>query len=222
MKINFSYNPAKDAENYVWSVFKFSHISHGYVNLRDILLSGITNEKVRGFIENGKDVDEVRNNITDALGSDPERTEWENKAVQLSESWNELGDQIVFTLESLYGMDNPFDEVTVDLTTLPICPYNFKERQIYVSAKPSVQFQLRILLHELNHFFFYWKYAKDYSEKLGKEKFELLKESMTIFTNPEQKGKPNEEPLRKHFIENKVRIIDDVVKLGAEFLLSNS
>ncbi len=219
MQINFSYDPARDAENYVRAVFEFSYLSHGRVNLREELLSGITNDEIRGYIENGKDKDNVMNNVANALSSEAGRLECEAKAVQLSEAWDELGDQIVLTLESLYDMDNPFDEVTVDLTTLIICPYNFKERQIYVSAKPSVQFQLRILLHELNHFFFYWKYAKDYSEKLGKEKFELLKESMTIFTNPEQNGKPNEGPLRKHFIENKVRTIDEAVKLGTEFLL---
>jgi uncharacterized protein YndB with AHSA1/START domain len=89
-----------------------------------------------------------------------------------------------------------------------------------VHAKQGVHAQLRILSHELNHFLFYVVYFHDLSVKLGEDKFELLKESVTIFTSPEKDGKPDEEPLRKLYLEKHVRSLDEAVQIGAEFLMN--
>lgn len=45
---------------------------------------------------------------------------------------------------------------------------------------------------------------------------------MTIFTNPEQSGKPDEEPLRKLYIENHVRTLDKAIDIGTNYLLKHS
>lgn len=74
-------------------------------------------------------------------------------------------------------------------------------------------------MHELNHFMFYRYYLK-LRDKLGIEKFELLKESITLFTNPEREGKPDEAPLRRLFMGKSYKNMDEAIKDGATYLLS--
>jgi hypothetical protein len=59
----------------------------------------------------------------------------------------------------------------------------------------------RIILvakHELNHFMFFYYYPQ-LKEKLGEEKFEILKEALVIFTNPEGNDKPAVKKLENYF-----------------------
>lgn len=219
MKLTASYDPAMDAENHMRAIFDEAYLPHGYVGLKEKLLGMVEIEAVKVLLMNKGDRTETLNKIIAILAESQRRPELEDKARRLEEAWGSFGGQVIFQLEALYNRDWPFEAIHVVLTTLPICPYDFKARRIFVHAKPGIQSQLRILSHELNHFMFYVVYTKDLFEKLGKEKFELLKESMTIFTNPEQAGKPNEEPLRKLYLEKRVRNLDEAVRLGADYLL---
>jgi len=56
-------------------------------------------------------------------------------------------------------------------------------------------------------------------ETLGKERYELLKESLTFFSNPEQGGKPNEKPLRELFLSKVWGSLDEAIVAGTELLL---
>lgn len=219
MNFTATYDPAKDAENHVRAIFDAAYMTYGREGMREKLLLAVESDAVRATLSEGGEREGVLAKITELLANSPGRPLLEDKARKLEAAWAKLGGQVIFQLEALFNNDWPFEAVHVDLTTLPICPYDFKARQIFVHGAPGAQAQLRILSHELNHFMFYWVYAKDLMNKLGQEKFELLKESVTIFTNPEQVGKPNEEPLRKLYLEKHVRNLDGAVRLGAEYLL---
>lgn len=219
VNITVSYTPAKDAENHVHAIFDNVYNTYGRTRMKERLLTKVELDVVKKILETGENRDEALQAITTMFTDRSDRGALEQKAKDLEATWSKLGDQIVLQLEALYNQNCPFDIVHIDLTTLPICPYNFKEKQIFVHAAPGIQTQLRILSHELNHFFFYHVYSNDLGQKLGKEKFELLKESMTIFTNPEQGGKPDEEPLRKLYIKKRTRSLNEAVKIGSDFLL---
>jgi hypothetical protein len=219
MKLTVAYNPAKDAENHMKAIFDAAYMPYGQVDLPGKLLGMVANEAIKGLLAQKGDRADTLGKITDILAESQGRPELDEKARKLEEAWVKSGDQVIFQLETLFGRDWPFKAIGVTLTTLPICPYDFKARTIFVYATSGPQSQLRILSHELNHFLFYVVYANDLSSKLGKEKFELLKESVTIFTNPESAGKPHEEPLRKLYMEKGVRGLDEAVRIGAEFLL---
>lgn len=222
MKLTASYDPAKDAENHVRAILDAAYLPHGRVGFTEKLLGMVENENVKGVLARKGDRAEALGEITAILAESQDRQGLDEKACKLEDTWNSLGGQVLFQLEALYGRDWPFEGMHVHLTTLPLCSYDFKGRKIFVHAKQGVQGQLRILSHEMNHFLFYAAYANDLSARLGQEKFELLKESMTIFTNPEQAGKPNEEPLRKLYIEKRVRSLDEAVQLGTDFLLAET
>ncbi|MEK7606621.1 MAG: hypothetical protein AAB444_00250 [Patescibacteria group bacterium] len=220
MQLSATYEPVKDAENYIRAIFDAAYMPHGYVGLTEKLLGMIEIAEIKDILMRKGDRAETMEKITVLLAESHEGIALDERARQLEDAWGHLGDQVIFQLEVLYGREWPFEAVHVDLTTLPICPYDFKARRIFVNARLDVRCQLRILSHELNHFLFYAAYSNDLFEKLGREKFELLKESMTIFTNPEQVGKPNEEPLRKLYVDKGVMTIGEAVDAGVNFLLS--
>lgn len=218
MIFSASYDPARDAENYLHAIYDAAYLAHGREGMVERLLNMVEIEAIKNILTQKGNRDEASEKITSILSESRGRLDLERKAYELEEALARLGDQVTFQLAALYSHDWPFESIHIDLTTLPICPYDFKAKNIYVHAAPSSQAQLRILSHELNHFMFYEIYSKDLYTKLGREKFELLKESMTIFTNPEQTGKPNEEVLRKLFIEKGVRSISEAVEIGLGYL----
>lgn len=220
MKLSATYDPARDAENHIRSIFDAAYMPHGRVEFVETLLGMVKIDEVKDILMRKGDRAEILKKITMLLAESRERTKLDEKARALEDAWVRLGDQVIFQLEVLYQRNWPFTAIHADLTTLPICPYNFKERRIFVHAMPDVMCQLRILSHEMSHFLFYAVYTQDLFKKLGREKFELLKESMAIFTNPEQAGKPNEEPLRKMYVQKAVKTIHEAVELGVEFLLA--
>lgn len=217
MKLITKYSPELDAENYLRAIFDMAYLPHGRADMKEKLIGQIPYPEIKRIFLEQTNRDEILNTCVRILRENQERDKLNEKALLLAEIWDKIGKQVIFQLESLYKIDWPFPEVKVNLTTIPICPYDFKAREIFVHAQPSPQAQLRILSHELNHFMFYWVYSKEWLEKLGQEKFELLKESVTIFTNPEQAGKPNELPLRELYKSKKIRTIDEAVNVGVEY-----
>lgn len=218
MKLIVSYNPDKDAENHVRAICDSTYLAHGRQDMKEKLLASVESDAIRSALSSGGSREEIKAMVTKLLSEAPGRAVLDEKAKKLEAAWGSLGDQVIFQIESIYDKDWPFDEIYVDLTTLPICPYDYKGRRIFVHALPSPQAQLRILSHELNHFMFYDTYAGGLVATLDREKLELLKESLTIFTNPEQEGKPNERPLRGYFLEKRIRSVEEAVAAGKEFL----
>ncbi len=82
-----------------------------------------------------------------------------------------------------------------------------------VFGRANTRKQLQIITHELNHFMFYY-YFGELKNELGKEKFESLKEALTIFTNPEEKGYPNQKRIRNQLAKQKVKSIPKIVQSG--------
>lgn len=216
MKLIVNYDPVKDAENYFRGFYDSSILAHGRKGMKEKLLSTVTSDKLKKILINVEEKSIFLDKVTGFLSNNSNCLVFDRKAKELEEKWNDVGSQIIFQLNVLYGIVCPFDKIYIDLTTLPFCPYDFKKRQIFVHASVGIQTQLAILSHELNHFYFYWVYSSDLWKRLGMEKFELLKESMTIFTNPAQLAKPAEIELRQLFIEKGVRNIAEAVALALE------
>jgi hypothetical protein len=223
MKLKVIYDPAYDAENYVRAIFDKAFLAHGREHMQQNLLSSISSEGIKQALTKSTEhkvaLERVTAILTKQYRSEPDVLEKQQKLLQAA--WKELGAQIIQQLVFLYQKPFPFHAVTAYLTTLELCPYNYQKRHIYIRANVPAQQQLRILSHELNHFMFYYYYSA-MSKKLGREKFELLKESLALFTNPEQSGKPNEKPLRKLYTSKKYQNLDGAIQDGFKYLLKSN
>lgn len=213
LKVTFSLN--HEINNYVNSLYKFRWLKHGRKNIQENLLKPFP-ESFKKDLSRCKSEKEVREVIKKFLGKDLNKREGKFKLIanNLEKAWKEKDDELVKKLEKVYGKKFPFKTLTVYLTSIPICPYNFKKRWIMVFAyTPKINTQLKIIVHELNHFMFLYYYG-DLERKVGKKKFEQLKEALTVFTDPEdKKGYPAQKELRK-WLKNQKGTISEIIEAG--------
>jgi len=100
-------------------------------------------------------------------------------------------------------------DITAFLTINTRCPYNIKEGSFFVSiskGNPTVT-----IMHELWHFYTWEKFGVDEQERVGKEKYNEVKEALTVLLNieckhllpeeAEDKGYPQHQELRKKISE---------------------
>ncbi|MFA5130338.1 MAG: hypothetical protein WC477_05505 [Patescibacteria group bacterium] len=223
MLLTVSYDPDRDAENYVHSIYERAYSAHGRTDFIENLIKSIESVEIKTALKESASREEALKTITTLLTQQYKNSsdDLDKKAKKLEEEWKRIGTQIEWQLAFLYQKPFLFEAIHVDLTSIPICPYHFNERRIFIYTKEPVGIQLSILMHELNHFMFY-QYYQQLLKKLGKENFELLKESLTLFTNPEQMGKPHEQPLRDLFLSKTYNNLHEAIEDGALFLTNNS
>ncbi len=116
-------------------------------------------------------------------------------------------------------------------TTGFMCPYktNEKPNWFMVSIWKGIPFWITTICHEILHlqFIYYWR--DEITAKIGKEKFEILKESLTFLLDEdefdniilsEDKGYPNHQALRKELSEfwQKNKNFNGLVEFGIKKL----
>ncbi len=210
-KVNYSLE--KDALNYLSSLWKLRYLKHGRRFLSENLSNGFPNEFIRGL----KAIDDkptARKYVSDYLRvQHPFFREYINRVQKRSQNTlNEEASEIALSLEKVYGLRFPFNQIGVYITTLKICPYDYPERWFMISVYGDPKSHLNTALHELNHFMFYYYFGKLRGE-LGHEKFESLKEALTVFTNPDEEGYPAQRRLRAWLARQK-GTISEIIREG--------
>lgn len=192
------YSLEKDIWNHLNSNWQFHYRKHGRKNIQKKLLQFYPEEYRRNLAQ-AKTEKKARAVIKDFLISLPQS--FQEKTVIIAKGvekvLNENKKEIITSLEKVYGKPFPFKKIIVYLTTGNIFPYNYQERWFMTGRNSSFDRHIRIAKHELNHFMFYYYYPH-LRHKLGTEKFELLKEALVIFTNPEGNDKPSVKKLEEH------------------------
>jgi hypothetical protein len=106
----------------------------------------------------------------------------EESAEKFQQDWNGIVEEYSRRAESVFGILLPHD-ITAFLTINSRCPYSIEDNYFYVSmSRPSVR---RTIMHELWHFYTWYSLGAEQEEKLGKERYNVLKESLTVLLNIE-------------------------------------
>ena len=224
MKLIVTYNPKKDSENYLRFLTKEPRVSYGRTNIAQDILDQ-SSERIRSlFLPKNKvkfSDNKLTKNLIAILRSEYVKEEglYKEKEEKLINLWKKTSSQIEAYLCNIFDKPFPFSHKTLigNLTSLWINPYDYLEFSVYISMKASCRDQIRGIIHELNHFMFYYYYSR-LEKTLGLDKYELLKESLTFFTNPEAQGYPDEKPLRKLYLSRKWKNIDEAICKGADLL----
>ncbi len=222
MNILVDYSVELDVKNYISKIYHGPQYSHGRnpSDLKRRLLSR-SSQEIKTLFSTNLAEKEVADQLRLILSHDYEARQqfFDDKMNNLTNMWKETGSQIEYRLSTLFDQPFPFasETLTINFTTISICPYNYSERMIYCAINHGTREQLSIILHELNHFMFYY-YFSDLKATLGEEKYELLKESLTLFSNPEQSGKPAERALRDLFLSQSWTSLDKAIEAGVGLL----
>ncbi len=123
--------------------------------------------------------------------------------------WEIISNEFQKRAETIFGINLPAN-ITAYLTINSRCPYNIKENLFYVPLSPN---QVRkTAMHELWHFYTWYGLGVDQEEKLGKEKYNELKEALTVLLNvecgdllPEEiidTGYPQHQELREKILDH--------------------
>ncbi len=196
MKLNFQYSKEKD----IWCILnkgKSSNNSQAPTKVYGLLVESCgenpTAEDVSAFVD--KYISENNIKVEDCI-------------VEYQNNWESVADEYQKRAEEVFGCSIPGD-VTVYLTINNRCPYDIENNSFFVSV--SNEFPTKTIVHELWHFYTWYGLGADQLQKLGKEKYNDLKESLTVLLNIECKdllpegvqdsGYPQHKELREKIIE---------------------
>lgn len=122
--------------------------------------------------------------------------------------WGSISAEFKKRAETIFSTSLPGD-VTAYLTVNSRCPYNIQDNFFYVSLQSSRV--TRTIMHELWHFYTWYGLGAEQEEKLGKQKYNDLKEALTVLLNVECKdllpedvtdtGYPQHQEMREKILE---------------------
>ena len=215
MKFIVNYSQKKDINNYLNSIWKFSYQKHGREGMENKLLKYFPEEfKIQiGNAQNKEDATVIIKNYLDNL-SQSFKDQTPVLVIGVEKILKDHQTEIVGLLETAYQKKFPFDEITVFLTSLGICPYNYEKKWFMSRRNNSIDGHIDTTKHELNHFMFYYYYLDLLTEKkLPNQKIEKLKEAFAILTNPEGNNKPDIKELEEYIKSLKGHSTDKMVDL---------
>lgn len=196
MQVNFTYDKDKD----IWCLLNKGKSSNNsqfptkqYKQLVDKYGENPTVESVAVFVDEYI----VENNIDITKSIENFQKDWENVSSEFQKR-----------AEAIFEISVPSD-VTAYLTINSRCPYSIQDNFFYVSIQ-STQAR-RIAMHELWHFYTWYGLGVEQEEKLGKQKYNDLKEALTVLLNVECKdflpegmidtGYPQHQEIREKVLE---------------------
>jgi hypothetical protein len=127
---------------------------------------------------------------------------------QYQREWEEISKDFHTRAQTVFNTTLP-ESITVYLTINNRCPYSIQGNFFYVSfPRESVR---KTIMHELWHFYTWYGLGTDQEVELGKEKYNELKEALTVLLNVEcggllpdgviDEGYPQHQALRQQIVE---------------------
>lgn len=172
MEVVFEYSKEKDIWcilNYGKSSLNSSQQTKIYQQVVDLYGKNPKTEMVATFID-----DYLVNNHIDIQKS----------ILQYQTDWNTVAQEYQRRAENIFGVALPSD-VTAYLTINNRSPYSVEENWFFVGA--SGFFLRKTVMHELWHFYTWYKYGVVWEEKIGRQEYNEIKEALTVLLNEECK-----------------------------------
>ena len=98
--------------------------------------------------------------------------------------WDNISQKYQVIAEGIFNVQLEKD-VNVYLTVNDRRPYSIENNLFYVSLPPYEKRMRKTVMHELWHFYTWYKFGIEWKEKLGKEKYNDLNEALTVLLNIE-------------------------------------
>lgn len=196
MQVNFTYDKSKD----IWCLLNKGKSSNNsqnptkqYEQLVDKYGENPTVENVADFVDEYI----AKNNI-----------DIQKHVVDFQRDWENISADFQKRAEAIFDVSLPSD-VTAYLTINSRCPYNIQDNFFYVSIQSTQA--VKTAMHELWHFYTWYGLGTNQEEKFGKQKYNDLKEALTVLLNIEcvdflpegitDTGYPQHQEIREKILE---------------------
>ncbi len=174
MKLNFTYDKEKD----IWCLLTYGKKS---VN------SGLTTKAYDELIEKygGNPSQEEASIFIDEYIS-TKNISTEKLIVGYEKDWNLIKDTYQKRAEEIFGVFL-HEDVTVYLTINNRCPYDLANNGFFISMSRPASTGKLTAMHELWHFYTWYAFGVTEEEKIGKQRYNDIKEALTVLLNIECK-----------------------------------
>lgn len=195
MKVTFKYDLKKD----IWCILNYGRSSQNsntqtkvYEEIVALYGAAFTEDQVTEFLKNYY----IQNHII-----------LEEHVASYQKEWEGISQTFKSRAEAIFG-SSLSGEITVYLTANNRCPYNLNEKFFFVSV-PTYSMR-KTVMHELWHFYTWEIFGREEEARLGRLKYNDIKESLTVLLNLEfesllegkmDNGYPQHKELRDKILE---------------------
>lgn len=100
--------------------------------------------------------------------------------------WDAVSEEYIKRAEAIFGVPLP-EDIAAYMTINSRCPYSLEENYFFVSLPTYPYIARKTVMHELWHFYTWYAFGIEQEEILGKQKYNDLKEALTVLLNIECK-----------------------------------
>lgn len=197
MKLTFAYDRNRD----IWCV-----LNYGKTSMNSPTPTKQYQELINQY---GKDVSESDTDAFIESYISVNKIDMDNLPDFLQKNWDSISSEYQKRAEEIFGVILPRN-VAAYLTINERCPYSIQNDMFFVStAYPNAAH--KTAMHELWHFYTWYKYGIEWESKLGAQKYNEVKEALTVLLNVEckdllpegltDKGYPQHQELRQRILE---------------------
>ena len=170
MKIDFTYNKEKD----IWCLLNKGKSSNNSSKPTKIY------EQLVEFVGENPDENSTANFIDKYIVDN--QIDIEKYIENYNKEFGKISDEFQKIAEKVFGVSLE-ENITAYLTVNTRCPYSIEENSFFVSV--SNDRLLLTVMHELWHFYTWYKFGADEQDRIGKGKYNEAKEALTVLLNIE-------------------------------------
>lgn len=201
MKLIFKYNQEKD----IWCLINKGKRSD------NSLLPTKEYEKLTKEFGESPSINDTKNFIEKFISDN--NININNFIEKYQKEWDTISLEYQEIAEKIFEI-SLLKDITVYLTINHRCPYFVEDNYFFVTLPSGLYFR-DIIMHELWHFYTWYKFGITWENKIGKEKYNEIKESLTILVNVECKSLFPEGIIDKGYPQNK-ELRERILKLWEE------
>lgn len=172
MKLKFEYSKEKD----IWCL-----LNKGKSSKNSPLPTKVYSELVTAYGENPDEISTSKFIDEHLIVNNVDITEL---LKNYQKEWSIVSNEFEKIAERIFGVSLE-KEITVYLTINNRCPYSVEENWFFVSI--SKNSPVKTIMHEIWHFYTWYKFGVVEHERLGAEKYNDVKEALTVLLNIECK-----------------------------------
>ncbi len=195
MKLTFTYDRNRDIH---------CLLNYGKTSINSPTPTKVYEELISKY---GEDVSESETDTFIESYFSTHKTDVNSFLKRFQEQWDAISLEYQKKAWQVFGVNLPSD-VTAYLTINHRAPYSIEENMFYIVMYGSAP--IKTAMHELWHFYTWYKYGIEWEKKLGTEKYNEIKEALTVLLNVECKdllptgvedsGYPQHKELRERII----------------------